>query len=196
MSSIRDKQIVGLGFQIGVGKDTVADMLVSQHGFVKMRFADALKEAVCAIYGWKREQMEDLDFKMAEDPFWRTTPREVLQRFGTEACRDIMRKDIWVKALQRRIQDSDQGKIVVPDVRFLNEIESVRKWGGHAIRITRPGWTPPGAKPNQLSHSSERELLYYEGWDYNIVNDGTLDILNIRVATIYDQIKARQLIGA
>jgi len=38
--------IVGLGYKMRMGKDTVADYMVRRHGFIKMSFADALKEEV------------------------------------------------------------------------------------------------------------------------------------------------------
>ena len=84
----RSLKVIGLGYQIGVGKDSVADTCVNR-GFVKLRFADSLKEAVAAIYGWPRERLEDQKFKATKDKFWDITPRTALQLVGTEAMREI-----------------------------------------------------------------------------------------------------------
>lgn len=43
--------IIALAGAAGAGKDTVADYLVSQYGFVKIAFADALREECAAAFG-------------------------------------------------------------------------------------------------------------------------------------------------
>lgn len=50
--------IVGICGLIGSGKGTVADMLVGEFGFTKISFADSLKDAVAAVFGWPRNLLE------------------------------------------------------------------------------------------------------------------------------------------
>jgi hypothetical protein len=122
--------------------------------------------------------LEDPDFKCTVDPFWGSTPREILQVFATEACRNIMRKDIWIRALERRILDlSDTNLIVIPDVRFINEVNAIRTWGGCLVKIVRPGWS----HEDRATHRSESELIGYDDWDDTIVNEGTLKDLSDKV---------------
>jgi len=187
---MKDKLIIGLGFQMGSGKDTVADMLCLHHGFQRVRFADALKDAACVIFGWDRAQLEDLDFKMTVDPFWGETPRAILQRFGTEAMRNNFLRDIWVKALERKIQQTQRTRIVIPDVRFWNEAEAITGWGGYTVRITRPGWKPPNATDEQMQHASETALLAYPGWDSGICNDGSLEQLETNTNIMFNVLSA------
>ncbi len=50
--------LIGLVGLIGSGKDTVAERLVSHHGFVRDSFAKSLKDAVSNIFSWDREMLE------------------------------------------------------------------------------------------------------------------------------------------
>jgi hypothetical protein len=173
----------------------VADQLCSKYGFVKFRFAGALKEAVALIFGWSREDLDDQEFKATEDPFWGMTPRTALQLVGTEAMRNNIRKDIWVKALERRVSDhwmyqspEKLVRIVIPDVRFPNEVEAVKGWGGKVVHIQRPSndWTPGGTM--NASHPSEAALYDYDDWDDTILNDGTLADLEAKVDVMVDRL--------
>ena len=47
--------IIGICGFIGSGKDTIADYLVNFHGFRRESFANTLKDAVAAVFGWDRE---------------------------------------------------------------------------------------------------------------------------------------------
>lgn len=167
--------LIGIGYKAGVGKDTVADYLVKRHGFRKVRFADALKDAACRIFGWERRQLESLEFKTTVDEFWGKTPRTLLQRFGTDAMRDTIRKDIWVRSAGRTIYDLlySGHKVVVSDVRFRNEADAIKDWNGILIRVDRPGWLAPGAESNN-KHASEIDLDDYERWDYALSNGATI----------------------
>ena len=171
-------QIVGLGFKIGCGKDTAADVLCSEFGYTKMRFADALKEAVATIFGWPREKLDDQRFKAKEDAFWGLSPRTILQCVGTEAMRQQVRDDIWIKALELRIKNFQKGKvlpwIVIPDVRFRNEAEAIKAWGGVVVRIERPDNEFEPTDPTQKKHASETELDGFARWDDILINDGSL----------------------
>ena len=171
-------RIIGLGYKISAGKDTAADVLCSEFGYTKMRFADALKEAVSTIFGWPRAKLDDQKFKAKEDAFWGTTPRTVLQRVGTEAMRQQIRDDVWIKALELRIKNFKKGKllpwIVIPDVRFTNEVEAVKTWGGIAVRIHRPNNEHTPIELAQNRHASETELDSYENWDATLENDSSL----------------------
>ena len=50
--------ILGVTGLIGSGKDTIADYLVTEHGFKRVSFAASLKDAVAAVFGWDREMLE------------------------------------------------------------------------------------------------------------------------------------------
>ena len=50
--------IIGMCGLIGTGKDTVADILVNNYNFIKVSFADKLKDGVATVFSWDREMLE------------------------------------------------------------------------------------------------------------------------------------------
>jgi hypothetical protein len=149
--------IVGLVGFIGSGKGTAGDILVS-HGFRRDSFAGPVKDAVAVIFGWDRALLEgDTDtsrkFREIPCPFWSEvmgrdyTPREALQKMGTEAGRNVFCSDIWTRALEQRISAAtavnDLVNFVITDVRFPNEAKLIRELGGYVVEVTRgtrPEW--------------------------------------------------------
>jgi len=146
--------IIGICGFIGSGKDTAANYLVGWHGFRRDSFAGALKDAVAAVFGWDRELLEGLTtearaWREQVDPWWAErlnmptlTPRWVLQHWGTEVCRQGFHDDIWIAALENRLR-TRAGYTVISDVRFPNEVASIRNAGGRIIWIRRgadPEW--------------------------------------------------------
>lgn len=113
----------------GAGKDTLGKMLIDKHGFVKFSFADPLRELGSLLFGISESQFQDRVEK--EKPlkiYPYISPRDVLIKVGTDALRDHFDGDIWVRVAARRIADkvkkskkNSETRIVVPDVRFLNE---------------------------------------------------------------------------
>ena len=175
--------IIGLVGYIGAGKGTVRDILVRNHGYHGFAFADALKDAVATIFTWPRGLLEgdsnaSRAFRERVDVWWsnklgyEVTPRLILQKMGTEACRHNIADNIWIAALEKRIQGYDD--VVISDVRFSNEINFVRSAGGVIIRIKR-GDDP---SPEELSklHISETAWNSYTP-DHVIHNEGNIDDL-------------------
>jgi hypothetical protein len=147
------KIIAICGF-IGSGKDTVADYLTNLHQFQRESFANSLKDAVSAVFGWDRDLLEgrtkqSREWRETVDEFWakrlkipKLTPRYILQYWGTEVVRKGFHDDMWVASLENRLRKTPND-IVVTDCRFPNEIKAIRNAGGKVIRITRgpePEW--------------------------------------------------------
>jgi hypothetical protein len=70
---------------------------------------------------------------------------------------------IWVNATINKIKQEKSSISIITDVRFLNEIESIRNSGGVLIKLTRD--------INKDSHSSENSLNGYDKYDYIIDNN-------------------------
>jgi len=175
--------IIGLVGYIGAGKGTVRDILVRNHGYHGFAFADALKDSVATIFTWPRGLLEgdsnaSRAFRERVDPWWsnklgyEVTPRLILQKMGTEACRHGIADNIWIAALEKRIAGYDD--VVISDCRFPNEIDFIRSAGGKIIRVKR-GDDPT---PEQLAklHVSETAWNAYKP-DSIIYNDYTLEDL-------------------
>ena len=154
--------IIGVCGFIGSGKDTIADYLVNVHGFRRESFANTLKDAVAAVFGWDRVMLEGRTKEAREwreqvDPWWserlkmpNLTPRWILQYRGTEVCRRAFHDDIWIASLENKLRNS-KDDVVISDCRFPNEIKSIKNAGGIVIRVVRgaePDWYNDAADMN------------------------------------------------
>lgn len=175
---MRKQRIIGFGHRRYRGKDTAAAYLAKQYGYAHDAFAYSLKEGLGrGIFGLTDGQLYG-DLKEVVDPFWGLTPRDILQRGGTEAMRRTFGDDIWVKTLLRRAHHRDV-PTVIADVRFVSEAEAIKTNGGLVVRIDRDIAYDPAID----THQSEVDLLGYEGWSCTIDNNGTLEELYRKLDT-------------
>lgn len=142
-------QIIGISGFIGSGKSAMGEHLVQEHGFTRVSFADALKDATAAIFGWPRKRLngltpEDRAWREQPDTYWterfgRTvTPRWALQYVGTDVCRNHLHENIWVNRLGKTLATAaSDAKFVLDDVRFPNEINALRDAGAKMVVIYR-----------------------------------------------------------
>jgi len=146
--------IIGICGFIGAGKDTIADYLVNIYQFRRESFANTLKDAISAVFGWDRDMLEgrtrhSREWREQVDVWWaerlqipNLTPRWVLQHWGTDVCRSAFHDDIWIASLENKLRSS-KDDIVITDCRFPNEISAIRKLGGQVVRVVRgpePAW--------------------------------------------------------
>ena len=146
--------IIGVCGLIGAGKDTIADYLVNIHQFRRESFANTLKDAVAAVFGWDRELLEgrtrySREWREQQDAWWSQrlgiptlTPRWVLQYWGTEVVRRAFHDDTWIASLENKLRKTTDD-VVISDCRFPNEIAAIKRAGGMVIRVHRgpePEW--------------------------------------------------------
>jgi len=156
--------IIGIGHKARSGKDTIAYHLMGKYGFARRAFADSLKEAAQVIFRLSQEQMNG-NHKEDTDSRWKCSPRQIMQTFGTECMRHCFGENIWVKSLRAyMLQYPDVLHWVIPDVRFKNEAEAIKQWGGILWRVDRP-------EALISLHESEKALDGYRRWDRIFVND-------------------------
>ena len=196
--------IIGLVGFIGSGKGTVGDILVNEYAFKQVAFADPLKDAVASIFQWSRHMLEgdtpeSREWREKVDPWWtqrlgyEVSPRLILQRMGTEATRNAIADNIWITALDRRLEKGND--YVITDVRFPNEMEFIRSVGGSLVWVKRgevPVWYDDAASTNTVGiNLMEGYDIHESEWswigkrlDATITNDGTIDDLKIKVNTL------------
>ena len=146
--------IIGVVGLIGAGKDTIADYLVNIHQFRRESFANTLKDAVSAVFGWDRDLLEgrtrhSREWREQVDAWWADrlgipdlTPRWVLQYWGTEVVRRSFHDDTWIASLENRLRKTTDD-VVISDCRFPNEIGAIKRAGGLVVRVHRgpdPEW--------------------------------------------------------
>ena len=197
--------IIGICGFIGSGKDTVADYLVNQYHFRRDSFANSLKDAVSAVFGWDRELLEGRttaarDWREQPDTWWShklgmpITPRWVLQQWGTEVCRKSFHNDIWIVSLENRLRQSTDN-IVISDCRFPNEVKAIKNAGGKVIWIQRgalPVWYDIAVAANNNDFVAQQQLAEFKvhasetawvGTEFNAIVDN-----NSSLAQLYGQI--------
>ena len=205
--------IIGFVGFIGSGKDTAADYLVNFHGFRRDSFANTLKDAVAAVFGWDRVLLEGRtkearEWREQQDDWWSNrlgkeiTPRKILQYWGTEVCRQGFHDDIWIASLENKMRKTGDN-IVISDVRFPNEIKAIKNAGGQVVRVVRgadPEWYQDAWNMNQgptnmswsISkmrmeqrgiHASETAWIG-KGIDLEIDNNSTIDNLFTQIKNL------------
>lgn len=124
--------IIGLVGRSRVGKDTVASFFSGTHRV--RRLAQPVKDACKVLYGWSDVEVESAAKELV-DPKWGVTPRFAMVHL-TQEVRRFMGSNFFTK----RFFDSWDGEpIVIPDVRFHEDIQEIHARGGVTIKITRKG---------------------------------------------------------
>lgn len=178
--------LLGLVGKAGSGKDTLADELVKR-GWVKIAFADALKQICIDYLGCSYDDVYTQEGKMKYNAEWGMTNREILQRVGTEAMRNGFHPDTWVKILKIRVQKLlDEGRrVIVTDCRFGNECQMVKDLGGVVLEITRNN-AKSNLTESEQHHISEKPLdrKYIS---FTVENNGTIeDMVNLFESRLHD----------
>ena len=166
-------KLIGITGLARSGKDAIAKFAWSQYGFTRIAFADPVKMAAQAKFGLTAEQTWNDELKEVVIPHWGMTPREMFQKEGTEAGRNVFGGDLWIKRFMlsyNLLKHTDD--IVVPDVRFDNEASAIRSLGGIIIEVRRG---VAGLSGSAGAHVSESGLSLPA--DYVIDNNGTLEDL-------------------
>jgi hypothetical protein len=155
--------LIGLVGLKGSGKDTMADIFVQNHGFVKRSYADPLKEACKALFTLDDAQLWG-ELKEVKDERWDgCTPRQILQFVGSDLLRDQLHeimptigKTIHVHNMKLWLDENlpKHQRVIIPDCRFKNEIDLIKSMGGTIIKINREVITN---KVRKLLEESESE---------------------------------------
>lgn len=112
------------------GKDTCADAIVRELGWVKVAFADELKREVESILGINRTFLESRKSDL----------RELLVGLGKG--RRLLDESHWITEVKKTLvalrADHPKG-IVFSDCRYANEENFIRSLGGKVYFVERPG---------------------------------------------------------
>lgn len=168
--------VVALTGRKGSGKDAAAQGLVSR-GFTLVKFADALKLMLATFLEYQGASKETVQRMLEGDLkeertllFGGHTPRHAMQTLGTEWGREYIYSDVWADATVRRCLTIENA--IITDMRFYNELAAVRRMGGQAFRIVRPG-----LQANEFSNHPSEQFIDKLAVDGEIINDGSIEDL-------------------
>ena len=164
--------IIGLTGYAQSGKDTVAKILVEQHGFTRVAFADKIREFLYetnpmfdSIAGEPMFVKARVDRDGWEEAKKSPHIRRLLQNSGV-AARKVFGDTFWVQQALRQVHF--EGNYVITDVRFENEAEAIKKYDNSQLwRVKRLGIDPIN------SHLSESQMDGYPV-DQIFTNNGTI----------------------
>lgn len=156
--------LIGLGGKIAAGKDTVADFLVSHHGFEKLGMSDPLAMALYTLNPWIGERyseaghyVEQIRYREIADEIGYTEAKKIpevrrlLQVLGTEIGRLQLGENTWTNVAARRISEIRAAgvPVVLTGVRFENEAAMIEQLGGFLVYVERP-------QPNLLAFGDDK----------------------------------------
>ncbi|MEU7160339.1 hypothetical protein [Streptomyces chrestomyceticus] len=178
---------IALMGRAGSGKDTIGARLVSAHHFVRVAFADPLRDVALGLdpivtyepagAGPLPIRLSDLVRREGWDRAKRRPEiRRTLQRLG-QSVRDQDDR-LWLRLALARVDVADRWSVpvVVTDCRYRNEADALRARGFLLVRVERPGEHGP-TSADQREHISETDLERF-GPDAVLTNGGSLDELH------------------
>ena len=178
--------LIGISGKAGSGKDTVAAIikaLLHGEGQKVKRFsmADPLKRGCAELFGIDINDFYDRDKKEEVNKYWGKSPRELLIFVGTDLLRDQFDERVWVKRASLEINKLiERGYVVIiPDIRFDNEVDFVEEFGGVMINVIRPN----GSDVKEIKHKSEAGVKRTDK-TIDILNDSDLDSLQQKIKNI------------
>jgi len=185
--------LIGIAGMDEVGKDTVANIILkltnkSELSFVYpyemvkhvnflseweiKPFSERVKLATAIILGISKEEVFSREFKTNKYTSRNLTGRQIFIEVAHNFGRKVLGEDIWVK---NRFNNYNihKDKWIIPDVRYKNEVEAIKAFGGIVIQVKRPGIK------NQSAFLDDNTLF-----DYTINNSKTLNDLEKLVLNI------------
>ena len=167
MNTLPLPKVIGVSGFAGSGKDSFANIFVEKYGYTKISMADSIKDMLSVVFGWDREMLQGATpesrlWRETPDEFWSSvleypfTPRKAMTTIGTNLFRVHFHKDIWVQSVKKKILDVGTN-VIIPDLRFGNEIEMMRDIGACLFEIER------GERPEWYERALKENLLIQDG---------------------------------
>ena len=166
------------------GKDTFAKFFCND-GYIKFAFADELKfqlrRFLIFVLGVDTSKVDFENNKETGLGLYLQDGKEITNRMAMQMYGQEMKKiaglNYWVKALTKIIKLESKNNIVITDCRFKYELGGMYdafedKYNIYSVRINRTNKF--GEEDKDIS---ETDLDSYDGFDFYVQNDGTLEDL-------------------
>lgn len=173
------------------GKDTFANHLDEEHGFKHFKISKPLKDAVKNLFNFTESQIEG-DLKELIDKDFNTTPREVMKFVGTNMFQYKIQqllpnigRNFWVNKLIKELESSKEKNIVISDLRFIHEYESLHSYcikhniSIKIVKIIRPSLFVYNADNKDFSETEHLKLKFDCVVENNSIEEFKQNIDNI-----------------
>jgi len=167
--------IIGFSGFAQVGKDSAAEPLIEE-GFESLSFAAGVRRLAYELNQFVvvrdksmgmnsiakyRSVLDEHGYEWAKQ---HTSARQLLVDIGS-GVRNVIGPDAWIAPVRATIENASPGSdFVITDVRYANEAAMIREFGGHIVRVIRPG-------VKAVSMEEERSLKQFHP-DFVVYNDG------------------------
>ena len=177
--------LIGIAGKSGSGK-SLAALLLSEHvieerEFKIKSFATKVKKIVGILTNQTVDEINEMKDSKPTMFNGKFTNRQLLQIIGTDLFRNKFYPHVWADALLHNYHHSWDW--IIDDVRFENEITTIKSFGGIVIYLNRTNC-------NKMIHESENSLpdpeLYPAYYDYVIKNNESKTDLLKNLLYIYD----------
>lgn len=147
-------------------------------------FADYLKKICVDLFDLTPEQVYGNDDQKNTPTNYGMTAREFLQYFGTNVMRKI-KNDVWLDRTIKTIKQEQSKIAIIPDVRFPNEVESIKSAGGVVLRLTRDVFN----SKHECECALDQDKFDWNNFDF-IINNAEMNLqeLKNRIEQIYPRI--------
>lgn len=166
------------------GKSVISRELNNLWGFKQVNFADSLKRGLSISLRVPLEWfIEPSEKEKEREEFYGASARQVMQKIGTEGFRNLIGQEVWVDVWERYLAEITPvpTRVVVDDIRFLEELSRLRSLNAKVIGVVRPNIIP-------MSHESERNiknLLCLT--DYTLKNDKSLSVFKEEIKSFFSR---------
>lgn len=176
--------IIAFGHQKQVGKDTAVNAIYLKYdNVIKYSLAGPLYE-ICGLLNreFYSKNYYDANPEKKSIPMSNgKTPRQFLIEVG-QKMKEVCGRDCWVN-LAIDCADSVKPKhLLISDIRYREEAEKLKEHGAVFVKVIRP----------DLRHTSDEaddDLLNWDGWDYILSNDCSLELFESRALELYKKIR-------
>lgn len=163
------------------GKDSVAKLIRSKEDFYTFAFSEGIWATIKLLF--PKEYAKRHEEK----------PRKLLQDIG-QGMRQVD-SNVWIQYTFNRIIHSGAEKVLITDLRQLNEYEALKEAGFYIVRVdARPEVRIARAKAagdnfniRDMLHETERHVQNFKV-DFDIDNNGTFEELDKQVIEMLEQI--------
>jgi hypothetical protein len=122
--------------RMGTGKTTIA-LALSQFGYNRFSWAKPVREVASLAYGQPIRKDGIYEVTLQGGPTT-ITGRQLLQRLGTDAIRNEVDEDFWIKVGLAQLDTDPDGRWVNDDLRFPNEAAALIRRNWILVRVILP----------------------------------------------------------